>query len=1149
MQRIHKVLIANRGEIAIRIIRACKELDIQTVAIYSKEDIGTLHRLKADESYLIGEDLDPTQAYLDIEGILSLAKAKGVDAIHPGYGFLSENQTFAQRCQEEGILFIGPEVRHLRMFGDKTSARQTAQAAGIPVIPGSNGLVESVDQIQAFAQEHGFPIMLKAVSGGGGKGMRVVQTLDEIQDAYDRVKSEALKSFGNSDLYVEKYIANPKHIEVQVLADQHGNCVHLFERDCSIQRRHQKVVEVAPSFSLDDQVRQALTQASLQLMNHISYVNAGTVEFLVTDQAYYFIEVNPRVQVEHTITELVTGIDIVKSQILIADGADLHGPVLQIPSQDQIQAKGYAIQCRITTEDPLNHFAPDSGKITAYQSPGGFGVRLDAGDAFAGAIISPYYDSLLVKISTYSNTLQETIDKMRRALKEIRVRGLKTNIRFLQNIMADKDFIQGHYTTRFIDDKPDLFQITSPRDRGAKLLNYIGNVTVNGFPGIGPGVKPDFPKPVHLTLDHQVNRPLTLKHVLDQAGPDEVAQVVKQKEEVLLTDTSLRDAHQSLLSTRMRTKDLLGAAAYMNQTLSDYFSFEMWGGATFDVAYNFLREDPWDRLRQLRQTMPDVMLQMLLRASNAVGYTNYPDNVVDRFIKLAAHEGIDVFRIFDSLNWLESLKVSIEAALETGKFVEGTICYTGDLLDPNRSKVYDLDYYVNLAKDIEGLGVHSLAIKDMAGILKPEAGYQLIKALKETVKIPIHLHSHDTSGNGLALYSRAIDAGVDILDVANPALSGLTSQPNAASLAAIRQGRDQKVSSPRPGEEALTRYWQVTRSYYQAFESQLRAPWPGVYAYEMPGGQYTNFQFQAQALGLGDRFDQVLDAYQAANRLLGDITKVTPSSKVVGDLALFMVQNDLNEDNLLTKGKDLNFPASVVAFMQGDIGQPPAGMNKDLQAIVLKGQAAYTDRPGQRLPAYDFEGQEAMLASLTDQPIDESLAIAYALYPKVVSQYLDFQAENGQVWKLDTPTFFYGLKLNERLVYELDEGKTLVIELMAIGPTKANGYKTVHFELNGLSYPCEILDQSFTGTVKTSIKADRTNPHHIPAPMPGTISHVLVEEGDQVKANQVLMITEAMKMENSIKAPAAGQIQKIHGQVGDQVAAGDLLMEIGDPDK
>lgn len=1164
MKKIHKVLIANRGEIAIRIGRACKELGIQTVAIYSKEDIGTLHRQKADESYLIGVDLGPIEAYLDMEGIIALAKEKEVDAIHPGYGFLSENEQFARRCQEEGIIFIGPELRHLEMFGNKTRARETAIAAGLPVIPGTDGPVESLDQALAFGEQAGYPLMLKAVSGGGGKGMRIVQSAGDLAQAYDRAKSEAKSSFGDDRLYVEKFVNQPRHIEVQILGDQHGNVIHLFERDCSIQRRHQKVVEVAPSFGLSENMRKQLTDASLQLMKSVGYVNAGTVEFLVSGNDFYFIEVNPRVQVEHTITELVTGVDIVKSQIQIADGESLFGEEMGLPSQEHLVTRGYAIQCRVTTEDPLNDFAPDSGTIVSYQSPGGVGIRLDAGDAFAGALITPYYDSLLVKISSYALVKKGAIDKMKRALAEIKINGLKTNIRFLENIILHPEFMAGTYHTGFIADREELFQLVPSRDRGNKLLKYIANVTVNGFPGIEKGTKPHFDKREILGVEGlrqsihpasfnkrskhrlaQIDQP-TFKHVLDSRGPDAVVKAIWSQADVLMTDTTLRDAHQSVLTTRMRTTDMAHAASYINAGLRDAFSLEMWGGATFDVAYNFLKESPWDRLDQLRRLIPDIPFQMLLRAANAVGYKNYPDNLVTRFIQESAKRGIDVFRIFDSLNWVEAMKLPIEAALSTGKLVEGAICYTGDILNPSRSSLYTLDYYVKMAKELEGQGVHLIAIKDMAGLLKPEAAYQLVKTLKEETHLPIHLHTHDTAGNGVMVYSRAIDAGVDIVDTANAALAGQNSQPAASSLYYARMGTDRQLKYHPAANDRLADYWKQTRAYYKPFETDLTTAWTPVYDYEMPGGQYSNLKMQAQSLGLGDRFDEVTTMYQKVNYLLGDIVKVTPSSKVVGDMALFMVQNDLDEQSVIEKGAGLDFPDSVIAFMKGEIGQPAGGMNKALQAVVLKGQIPLTDRPGNHLPAFDFDLIKHQLTQEGLQDPRHEDLLSAALYPKVFADYQVFREEFGDVSVLETPTFFYGMNPHETISVELEPGKTVNIELTSVSSLKDNGMRTVYFNLNGMSQKVEVRDQSAKTALALRPLADRANPNHVAAQMPGRVYAVKVKEGDKVSQGQVLLITEAMKMETAIQAPKAGTVKAIHAKKEVAVKAGELLVELDD---
>ncbi len=851
MNHIKKLLVANRGEIAIRIFRAATELNIQTVAIYSNEDKNSLHRYKADESYLVGKDLGPAESYLNIERIIEVAKRANVDAIHPGYGFLSENEEFARRCNEEGITFIGPHLDHLDMFGDKVKARTTAIKANLPVIPGTDGPIENFDAAKAFAKEAGFPLMIKATSGGGGKGMRIVREESELEDAFHRAKSEAQKSFGNSEVYIERYIDNPKHIEVQVIGDEYGNIVHLYERDCSVQRRHQKVVEVAPSVGLPDELRERICQSALQLMKNIKYVNAGTVEFLVSGDEFFFIEVNPRVQVEHTITEMITGIDIVKTQILVADGARLFDERIALPPQEEIQTLGYAIQCRITTEDPTNDFMPDSGTIIAYRSSGGFGVRLDAGDGFQGAEISPYYDSLLVKLSTHAITFKQAEEKMERSLREMRIRGVKTNIPFLVNVMRNEKFRSGDYTTKFIEETPELFDIAPTLDRGTKTLEYIGNVTINGFPNVEKRTKPDYESTsIPQVSKKKIQSLYGTKKLLDEKGPSGVADWVKAQDDVLITDTTFRDAHQSLLATRVRTKDMLNIASKTAEVFKDSFSLEMWGGATFDVAYNFLKENPWERLEKLRKAIPNVLFQMLLRASNAVGYKNYPDNVIQKFVDESAKAGVDVFRIFDSLNWVDQMKVANEAVQKAGKISEGTICYTGDILNPERSNVFTLDYYVKLAKELEREGFHILAIKDMAGLLKPRAAYELVGELKAAVNLPIHLHTHDTSGNGLLIYKQAIDAGVDIIDTAIASMSGLTSQPSVNSLYYALDGFKRNMRTDIQGLEELSHYWSTVRPYYVDFESDIKSPNTEIYQHEMPGGQYSNLSQQAKSLGL-----------------------------------------------------------------------------------------------------------------------------------------------------------------------------------------------------------------------------------------------------------------------------------------------------------
>lgn len=1142
-RRIHKVLVANRGEIAIRVFRACTELGIRTVAIYSKEDVGSYHRYKADEAYLVGEGKKPIEAYLDIEGIIEIAKAHDVDAIHPGYGFLSENIQFAKRCREEGIIFIGPNEDHLDMFGDKVKARHAAMKAGIPVIPGSDGPVGGLEDVVRFAETHGYPFIIKAALGGGGRGMRIVRSKSEVKEAFERAKSEAKAAFGSDDVYVEKLIEKPKHIEVQILGDHEGNIVHLYERDCSVQRRHQKVVEVAPSVSLSDELRQRICEAAVKLMKSVGYVNAGTVEFLVSGDEFYFIEVNPRIQVEHTITEMITGIDIVQSQILIADGFSLHSPEVGIPKQEDIRINGYAIQSRVTTEDPLNNFMPDTGKIMAYRSGGGFGVRLDAGNAFQGSVITPYYDSLLVKVSTWALTFEQAARKMLRNLREFRIRGIKTNIPFLENVVQHPKFLSGEYDTSFIDTTPELFVFPRRKDRGTKMLTYIGTVTVNGFPGIGKKKKPVFDKPRVPKLSETEPIPAGTKQMLDERGVEGLIRWIQEQPRVLLTDTTFRDAHQSLLATRVRTIDMLRIAEPTARLLPNLFSLEMWGGATFDVAYRFLKEDPWDRLLKLRERIPNVLFQMLLRSANAVGYKNYPDNVIREFVDKSAQAGIDVFRIFDSLNWVKGMTVAIDAVRQSGKIAEAAICYTGDILDPSRPK-YNLDYYKSLAKELEQAGAHILGIKDMAGLLKPQAAYVLISALKETVDIPIHLHTHDTSGNGIYTYAKAIEAGVDIVDVAVSSMAGLTSQPSANTLYYALEGTERAPEVDIYGLEQLARYWEDVRKFYQEFESGMNAPHTEVYMHEMPGGQYSNLQQQAKAVGLGDRWDEVKEMYRRVNDLFGDIVKVTPSSKVVGDMALYMVQNNLTEQDIFERGETLNFPDSVVEFFEGYLGQPHGGFPKELQRIILKGREPIAVRPGELLEPVDFEQIKRELHDKLGREVTDFDAIAYALYPKVFLEYADTVEKYGDISVLDTPTFLYGMRLGEEIEVEIERGKTLIVKLVSIGQPQADGTRVVYFELNGQPREVIIRDESIKAAVAERIKADRTNPNHIAATMPGTVVKVLVEKGEKVDKGDHLMVTEAMKMETTVQAPFAGIVKDIYVKSGDAIQAGDLLIEL-----
>lgn len=1142
-QQIEKILVANRGEIAIRIFRACTELNIPTVGIYSAEDRGSFHRYKADESYLVGEGKKPIDAYLDIEGIIKIAKESGANAIHPGYGFLAENEEFARRLEEEGIIFIGPTSKHLNMFGDKVKARTQAINANIPVIPGSDGPVSSVEEVVQFGDEHGYPIIIKASLGGGGRGMRIVEKADEVVEAYNRAKSEAKSAFGSDEVYVEKFVQNPKHIEVQIIADKYGNVVHLYERDCSIQRRHQKVVEIAPSISLSDELRADICNAAVHLMKEIEYVNAGTVEFLVADGKFYFIEVNPRIQVEHTITEMVTGIDIVHTQIHVANGERLHESVARVPSQQNIPLFGYAIQSRVTTEDPLNDFMPDTGRLSVYRSGGGFGVRLDAGNGFQGAIITPYYDSLLVKLSTWGMSFEEAATKMDRNLQEFRIRGIKTNIPFLENVVRHPDFLTGNYDTSFIDTTPELFEFQPRKDRGTKILNYLGNITVNGFPEIGNDSKPIFHHPRKPIVDLSGAPQPGTKQILDERGADGLVQWVKDQQNVLLTDTTFRDAHQSLLATRVRTSDMTNIASEAAHLLPDLFSFEMWGGATFDVSYRFLKEDPWQRLERLRKQIPNVMFQMLLRGANAVGYTNYPDNVIREFVQESAQSGIDVFRIFDSLNWIKGMEVAIDEVRQSGKIAEATLCYTGDILDDSRAK-YTVQYYKDMAKELEATGAHILGLKDMAGLLKPEAAYRLISELKETVDIPIHLHTHDTSGNGVYTYARAIEAGVDIVDTALGSMAGLTSQPSASSLYYAIQHGERAMNANIESLEQLSYYWEDIRKYYQHFESGMNSPHSEIYVHEMPGGQYSNLQQQARAVGLAERWDEVKDMYSRVNLMFGDVVKVTPSSKVVGDMALFMVQNDLDEQSVIERGDTIDFPDSVIEFFQGYLGQPHGGFPKELQKVILKDREPITVRPGELLEPVDFEELEQKVAPMLERPVTKKDVLAYALYPKVFEEYAATLKEFGDVSVIDTPEFLYGMRLGEEIEVTIQKGKTLIVKLVSVGEPQSDGTRVIFFELNGQPREVVIQDVHAESDTENKQKADPSNDAHIGATMPGTVLQVATAEGTRVRRGEHLLITEAMKMETTIQAPFDGVVKKIHVTAGDSIAPGDLLIEM-----
>ncbi|AXB81537.1 MAG: pyruvate carboxylase [Caecibacter massiliensis] len=1142
MKKIRSVLVANRGEIAIRVFRACNELGIRTVAIYSKEDSLSLHRFRADESYLVGQGKKPVDAYLDIEDIIRIAHEHDVDAIHPGYGFLSENADLAKRCQEEGIIFIGPKVEHLIMFGDKINARIQAKKAGIQYIPGSDGPVMNYAEVEKFAKDVGFPIMLKAVNGGGGRGMRMVDRMADLRDAYDRAKSEAKLAFGSDEIYLEKCIVNPKHVEVQIMGDEHGNVVHLYERDCSIQRRHQKVVEIAPAFALPQQLRQDICNAALKLMRNVHYVNAGTVEFLVTpDGKFYFIEVNPRVQVEHTVTEMITGIDIVQTQIKVAEGYALDSDEIGIKSQDDIECRGNAIQCRITTEDPTNNFMPDSGKIIVYRSGGGFGVRLDSGNAFAGAIITPYYDSLLVKATTYGLNHAQAVQKMLRVLGEFRIRGVKTNIGFLINVLKQPSFVKGDYNVNFIDEHPELFNLPVVHDRGTKLLKYIGDTTINGYTNAGPQEKPEFER---LELPQPVEGPYPdgTKQIFDSMGPEKFSQWILDQKKVLITDTTMRDAHQSLMATRVRSIDMLRVLETASKKLPGFFSYECWGGATFDVAYRFLYEDPWDRLRQMRKKAPNILLQMLIRGANAVGYTSYPDNVVKNFVQLSAKNGIDVFRIFDSLNSLDNMYETVQAVRETGKIAEVALCYTGDILDPSRPK-YNLDYYVRMAKELQNAGANIIAIKDMAGLLKPEAAYQLVSALKDAVDLPIHLHTHDGSGNAVTTLCRAADAGVDIVDAAYSAFAGGTSQPSMNTFYYAMSGKDRQPDLNIDAMEEMSRYWATVRPYYKGVDKAEPYPNTETYYCEMPGGQFSNLRQQAKAVGLGDRWNDIKKMYHDVNLMFGDIVKVTPSSKVVGDMTLYMVQNDLTEKDIYEKGDTLDFPQSVVEFFEGRLGFPYQGFPEKLQKIILKGKKPLTQRPGKLLEPADFEAIRKKLEDAGYSHSDEDIN-AYCQYPKVFTDYNDRNKKYGDVSVLDTPTFFFGMKQNEEITVELEEGVDLVIKLINISDPDDSGMRTITFMFNGAEREIQVQDKNVDQTSVTSKKADPDKIGDIGATLSGSVVNVLVTKGQKVKKGDPLVVTEAMKMETTITSPIDGVVGEIYAVKGKPIISGDCLLEV-----
>lgn len=1143
-KEIQKLLVANRGEIAIRILRAAVELKIETVSIFTFEDRFSPHRYKADEAYQIGADDEPLKPYLDIEAIIKVAKKRGVDAIHPGYGFLSENVRFAERCREEAIIFIGPSPESMRQLGDKVMAKENAIAAGLPVIEDSKQELANLDVAREEANRIGYPLMLKAASGGGGRGMRVIREEQELERAFQDARNEAAKAFGDDTLFLEKYIDSPKHIEVQILGDQFGNLVHLYERDCSVQRRFQKVIEIAPSVTLSPETRSKLCDYALEICKRVDYYNAGTVEFLVDNQEnIYFIEVNPRVQVEHTITEEVTGIDIVRSQILIAAGCNLSDPEINLPSQEAVSCHGYAVQCRITTEDPEHDFMPDFGTIIAYRSPGGFGIRLDAGAAYPGAKVSPFFDSMLVKVSSWGRTLEGAVQRIHRALREFRIRGVKTNIAFLENVLAHPTFSAGEATVNFLDTHPELFKITASFDRSTKTLSYLANVIVNGNPDIKqPCGTHHFRVPHVPDYDKEGDYPRGTKNLLDEMGAESFVQWIKEQKQVLYTDTTLRDAHQSLLATRVRTIDMLAVAEGLAKNHPQLFSLEMWGGATFDVSMRFLHECPWERLRELRQAIPNILLQMLFRGSNAVGYKAYPDNLVEKFIEKSWENGIDVFRIFDSLNWVEGMRQSIRFVREqTGGIAEAAICYTGDVLKQQPGYKYNLQYYIDLARQLEDAGAHTLAVKDMAGLLKPHAAEVLIPALKQAVDLPIHLHTHDTSSIQATTLLKAIEADVDIVDAALSSMSGMTSQVNLNSMIAIMQGHERGEEHNLESLNQYSDYWEDVREMYYPFETGLKSGTAEVYAHEIPGGQYSNLRPQAIALGLEHKFAEIKKNYAVVNSMFGDIVKVTPSSKVVGDMALFMTSNGLSEADVMARGESLAFPDSVIDLFKGNLGQVEGGFPQELGKLVLKDEMPFSGRPNEHLEPVDFDAEFAAFQDEFGEEAGFLDFLSYKMYPEV---YRDFHAHRnayGDVRNLPTPAFFYGLKQDEEVLVKLGQGKIIIIRLLYRSSSDKNGLCTVTFDLNGQTRSVQVRDESAVGKVKVNPKAAGDN--EIGAPLQGKLSAVLVAEGQEVKQNDPLFVIEAMKMESTITAPFDGKVKRICINEGELVEQGDLIIE------
>lgn len=1145
--RQRKLLVANRSEIAIRVFRAATELGLRTVAIYAQEDRLAIHRFKADEAYLVGEGKGPVGAYLDIPGIVALAKEKGVDFIHPGYGFLSENAEFAKACEAAGITFVGPRVELLRMMGDKTTARALAQKVGVPTLPGTEDPIEDRDKALKVAKEIGFPLIIKAAFGGGGRGMRVVTKPADLASLLDEAQGEAGRAFGNPAVFLERYIPRAKHIEVQILGDKHGNVIHLHERDCSVQRRHQKVIEIAPSVGIEPKVRRELCDAAVKLCREIKYDNAGTVEFLydLDTHEWFFIEMNPRIQVEHTVTEVITGVDLVRSQILIADGKAMHSHEVGVPLQHEIGRNGYAVQCRITTEDPENKFQPDYGRILTYRSAGGFGVRLDGGMGYAGAVITPFYDSLLVKVTVSGPTFEASLQRMDRALREFRLRGVKTNIPFLENVIHNDTFKTGQATTTLIDTTPELFKLKPRRDRATKLLTFLADVTVNGNPQAKGHVVKDIPTPARIpACDHKQVPPRGTRQLLLELGPKKFAEWTLKQKQLLVTDTTFRDAHQSLLATRVRSYDMLAIADAVARRTPNLFSLEMWGGATFDTTMRFLHEDPWERLRTLRAKIPNICFQMLFRGSNAVGYSNYPDNAVAGFVKHAASAGMDIFRIFDSLNYLPNLKVAMEAVQDTHAVCEAAICYTGNILDKSRKK-YSLRYYIKLAQELERMGAHILAIKDMAGLCRPAAAYQLVKALKEHIGIPVHFHTHDTSGTTAASVLAASEAGVDITDLAIAAMSGSTSQPNLNSIVAALQFTKRDTGLDLDALNEFADYWEHVRGFYAPFDTSPRAGSAEVYLHEMPGGQFTNLKEQAASMGLGHRWPEIARTYAEVNELFGDIVKVTPSSKVVGDMTMFLITRGIKPADVLNlEPGSTPFPESVIDMLAGGLGKPMGGWPKKLQHIVLGKRKPLRGRPGASMKPLNLKKLEHDLTAKLKRDATLDDVFSHIMYPDVFAEFAKKVNTYGDLSVLPTPAFFYGMKVGQEISVDIEEGKTLFIRMVNLGPVDPEGKRAVTFELNGMPRQLSIQDRSVQPKVKARAKADQAVATQVGAPIPGLVSALPVSVGTKVAKGDKLLTLEAMKMQTTIYAPCDGVVAEILVQVGETVESKDLLMKL-----